>query len=124
MVSSRNFRRPLFPKPVYWLGLFLLFLTARRLYVYNFCACNCLISAFKPKNRDGTDKNEYLFKCAKCNISFPNIVDLEKHITCVHEEKKQRPVSELGNPISVPVSPRYFVSSLLRNNIILQFFLV
>ena len=83
-----------------------------------------LISAFKSKNRDGPDKNKYLFKCAKCNISFPNIEDLEKHITCVHEEKKpfSGPVSELGNPISALVSPRYFVSSLLLNDIKLQMF--
>ena len=82
-----------------------------------------LISAFKSKNRDGIDKNKYIFKCAKCNISFANIEDLEKHINSVHEEKKQfsGPLSELGNPISALVSPRYFVSNLLRNNIILQF---
>ena len=86
---------------------------------------NYLISAFKPKNRDGTDKNKYMFKCAKCNISFPKIEDLEKHITCVHEEKKQfsGPLSDLGNPISALVSPRYIFSSLLRNNITLQIFL-
>ena len=65
------------------------------------------------------NKNEYMFKCAKCNISFPNIEDLEKHITSVHEEKKQfsGPVSELDNSKPVPVSPRYFVTSLLLNDI-------
>ena len=36
-----------------------------------------------------TDENQDLFKCAKCNLSFPNIIDLEQHISCVHEEKKQ-----------------------------------
>jgi hypothetical protein len=34
-------------------------------------------------------KSGYMFKCAKCIISFPNIMDLEKHIACFHEEKKQ-----------------------------------
>ena len=43
----------------------------------------------KDVQRISANKNEYMFKCAKCSISFPNIMDLEKHITCVHEEKKQ-----------------------------------
>ena len=32
LVSFSTLRRPLFPKPVSWLALFLLFLTARQLY--------------------------------------------------------------------------------------------
>ena len=33
--SFRTLRRPLFPKPVSWLGLFLLLLSTRRLYIWN-----------------------------------------------------------------------------------------
>ena len=64
MVSFRTFRRPLFPKPVSWLGLFLLLLTARWLKKSQYLSCDYI------KSHDYTDR------CAKAlpngKISKPN----------------------------------------------------